>query len=153
MRFHMSIVLRTPRPSRVVASFAAAGFVALLAAGCNSNSSTQAASAPAPKATVTAADQVFDPNGVSCTSLDNLGYCPDDDPTTAPPATSAPVTTTTPSMTAAQQQAVESAQSYLSGGQGFSKKGLMKQLTSSFGEGFAKADAEFAVSYLHPDGD
>jgi hypothetical protein len=46
---------------------------------------------------------------------------------------------------------VDSAQSYLSEGQGFSKQGLLNQLTSSAGEGFAKSDAEFAISYLHPD--
>jgi hypothetical protein len=67
---------------------------------------------------------------------------------TAQPTTQAP---TTPSMTASQQQAADSAQSYLSEGQGFSKQGLLNQLTSSAGEGFAKSDAEFAISYLHPD--
>lgn len=54
-------------------------------------------------------------------------------------------------MTASQQQAVQSAQSYLSDGQGFSEKGLLDQLTSSYGEGFSMADAQFAVSYLNPD--
>jgi Host cell surface-exposed lipoprotein len=56
-------------------------------------------------------------------------------------------------MTGAQQQAVDSAQSYLSEGQGFSKQGLLSQLTSSFGEGFSKSDAEFAINYLHPNWD
>jgi hypothetical protein len=67
-----------------------------------------------------------------------------------PPSPAAP---STPSMTAAQQQAVDSAQSYLSDGQGFSYEGLLGQLTSSYGEGFAKPDAEFAIRYLHPDWD
>jgi hypothetical protein len=66
----------------------------------------------------------------------------------AAPATSAPAA---PSMTAAQQQAVDAAQGYLDLGSGFSEAGLIKQLTSSYGSGFAMADAEFAVSYLHPD--
>lgn len=36
-------------------------------------------------------------------------------------------------------------------GSGFSQAGLVQQLTSSAGDGFPKADAEFAVSYLKPD--
>jgi hypothetical protein len=54
-------------------------------------------------------------------------------------------------MTTAEQQAVDSAQSYLAMGSGFSKAGLFNQLTSSSGEGFAAADANFAISYLKPD--
>ena len=56
-------------------------------------------------------------------------------------------------MTGGQQQAVDSAESYLSEGQGFSKQGLLNQLTSSFGEGFSKSDAEFAIKYLKPNWD
>lgn len=56
-------------------------------------------------------------------------------------------------MTSGQQQAVESAQNYLSMGQGFSREGLLNQLTSSSGEGFSKSDAEFAINYLHPNWD
>jgi len=56
-------------------------------------------------------------------------------------------------MTGSQQQAVDAAQGYLSGGQGFSEQGLLSQLTSSFGDGFSKSDAEFAVKYLNPDWD
>ncbi len=56
-------------------------------------------------------------------------------------------------MTGAQQQAVDSARDYLSEGQGFSQQGLLGQLTSSFGEGFPKSDAEFAIKYLSPDWD
>lgn len=56
-------------------------------------------------------------------------------------------------MTGAQQQAVDSAKGYLSDGQGFSKQGLLSQLTSSAGEGFSKSDAEFAIKYLNPNWD
>jgi hypothetical protein len=49
-------------------------------------------------------------------------------------------------MSAAEQQAVDSAQSYLALGQGFSQAGLLKQLTSSYGAGFTQAQAEYAVS-------
>jgi hypothetical protein len=56
-------------------------------------------------------------------------------------------------MTDAQQQAVDSAQSYLSEGQGFSEQGLIQQLTSSAGNGFTPAQAEYAISHLQPDWD
>ena len=81
-------------------------------------------------------------------------------PATSAPATSAPATptpatatATAPSMTVAQQQAVSAAQGYLSLGSGFSEQGLFKQLTSSYGSGFSASDANFAISYLHPDWD
>lgn len=74
------------------------------------------------------------------------GAC--DMPGTAAPAPAAP---STPAMTLSEQQAVASAQGYLDDGQGFSYQGLLKQLTSSYGEGFSQADAKFAIRYLHPD--
>jgi hypothetical protein len=52
-----------------------------------------------------------------------------------------------PKMTSGQENALESAQSYLETGS-FSKKGLMKQLTSSYGEDFSKADATFAIKHV-----
>jgi hypothetical protein len=54
-------------------------------------------------------------------------------------------------MTASQAQAVDAAKGYLQLGSGFSKNGLIDQLTSSAGSGFSEKDAEFAVSYLKPD--
>jgi hypothetical protein len=51
-------------------------------------------------------------------------------------------------MTVAQQQAVDSARSYLSTGGGFSRAGLIKQLSSSYGEGFPGDVAIFAVDHL-----
>ena len=53
-------------------------------------------------------------------------------------------------MSVAEQQAVESAQSYLNLGSGFSEAGLLKQLTSSYGAGFTAANAQFAINYLKP---
>jgi hypothetical protein len=47
----------------------------------------------------------------------------------------------------AQQQALTSAQGYLSDGQGFSKTGLIDQLSSSAGEGFSHSDAVWAVKH------
>jgi hypothetical protein len=65
--------------------------------------------------------------------------------TTAPaaPATSAPAAPAGP--TVSQQQALDSAQSYLDMG-GFSRAGLIDQLTSQAGEGFSLADATWAVN-------
>ena len=56
-------------------------------------------------------------------------------------------------MTAAQQQAVDSAKSYLSDGQGFSRFGLLRQLTSKDGEGFTRSLAVFAIKQVHPNWD
>lgn len=49
--------------------------------------------------------------------------------------------------TVSQQNAYDSAEGYLRS-QAFSRSGLVKQLTSEFGEGFPAADAEFAVARL-----
>jgi hypothetical protein len=64
---------------------------------------------------------------------------------------SSPAASTPPAsnMTVAQQQAVETARNYLSMGEGFSRAGLIKQLSSTYGEGFSKAVAIFAVDHLH----
>ena len=56
-------------------------------------------------------------------------------------------------MTVAQQQAVDAAGGYLGDGQGFSEQGLIQQLTTTAGEGFTEAQAEYAINNLHPDWD
>ena len=53
-------------------------------------------------------------------------------------------------MTAGQENALESARSYLDMG-GFSRKGLIEQLSSSAGEGFTQADARYAADRAHAD--
>ena len=68
--------------------------------------------------------------------------------TPAPPVATTPAA---PAMSIAEQQAVDSAQSYLSMGSGFSQESLLQQLTSSAGSGFSQADAQFAINYLKPD--
>jgi hypothetical protein len=88
--------------------------------------------------------------------------------TTTSPATTttatAPVTTTAapatiattkkapapPEYTVVQQNAIESAASYLEMS-GFSRAGLIDQLSSEYGEKFAKADAVFAVTHIEVD--
>jgi hypothetical protein len=52
-------------------------------------------------------------------------------------------------MTESQQQAITSAQQYLQMGSGFSRSGLIQQLSSNAGDGFPKADATFAVDHLN----
>jgi hypothetical protein len=52
-----------------------------------------------------------------------------------------------PEYTVAQENAIRSAESYLEFA-GFSKAGLVNQLTSEYGEGFSRADAEFAVNHV-----
>ena len=53
-----------------------------------------------------------------------------------------------PEGTVSQQQAVEAAQSYLDMG-GFSKAGLIEQLSSEYGDGFSKSDAEYAANHVN----
>jgi hypothetical protein len=52
-----------------------------------------------------------------------------------------------PRYTFAQQNAIATAQDYLDMS-GFSRAGLIQQLSSRFGEGFKKADAVFAVNHI-----
>lgn len=71
--------------------------------------------------------------------------------TTAPaaPATSAPAAPAGP--TVSQQQALDSAKSYLDMGTGFSRAGLIDQLSSSAGDQFSVADATWAVDHSGAD--
>lgn len=55
-----------------------------------------------------------------------------------------------PSLTLQQRNAVRSAENYLSFA-GFSRKGLINQLSSSYGDGYEKADATVAVDSLNVD--
>jgi hypothetical protein len=66
---------------------------------------------------------------------------------TAAAKTKAP---TTPKYTVAQEQAILSAQGYVEMS-GFSRAGLIGQLSSKAGEGFKKADAVFAVNHIKVD--
>jgi Host cell surface-exposed lipoprotein len=50
----------------------------------------------------------------------------------------------------ANARALESAENYLSF-EAFSKQGLYKQLSSSAGEGFTEAEAQYAVNHVHVD--
>jgi hypothetical protein len=53
-------------------------------------------------------------------------------------------------LTVAEEQVIQSAKGYLAMGSGFSRAGLIEQLSSNSGEGFSHKLAVFAVKYLHP---
>src|SRR5688500_12143373 len=59
-------------------------------------------------------------------------------------------TKTAPAMTMAQEQAIGAAESYLNVS-AFSRKGLINQLSSAYGEGFTVADATYAVDHITVD--
>ena len=65
------------------------------------------------------------------------------------PSTSTSPPPAAPSYTVPEQQAIDSAESYISDGNGFSKAGLYQQLHSSYGEGFSARLARFAVNHIH----
>jgi hypothetical protein len=90
-----------------------------------------------PAQATTAPEQVFtDSTGGKCVASQVVNnYCPGD----------------APQYTPAQQQAIEAAQNYLSMGTGFSQAGLLQQLTSSYGNGFSQADAQFAIAHVSVD--
>jgi len=67
-----------------------------------------------------------------------------------PAAQEKPAAQKKPEMTSGQKNALESAKSYIDMS-GFSKKGLIQQLSSSAGEGFSKADATFAANHVDAD--
>ena len=95
---------------------------------------------PSPKPTAT--------EGTGCDlnlSPEEYADCLDDfvNGTTAAPKP----TKTAPAMTASQEQAIGSAESYLSFS-AFSRKGLIRQLSSDAGEGFSVADATYAVDHV-----
>ncbi len=59
--------------------------------------------------------------------------------------------TNTSGMTMSQKNAVQSAKDYLEF-MAFSRKGLIEQLSSQYGDGYSVADATFAVDYLENNG-
>lgn len=78
----------------------------------------------------------------------------DAQPSTQAPTTQAkpkpPAAPAAPALTVSQSQAVGEAESYLEFS-GFSRLGLIQQLSSDYGSGFSKADATFAVDHLKVD--
>jgi 3-oxoacyl-ACP reductase-like protein len=134
--------------------------------GC-SKATANLQGSPATSASIDTADQIAGTPVATTANAAPPSTAAPTSSTPAPPSTAAPtssalapaVAASTPAavsnqpMTTAQQQAVEAAQNYLALGQGFSYEGLLQQLTSSSGSGFANSDAEFAINYLNPNWD
>ena len=102
-----------------------------------------------------------DPQSTPPAAVQTVDNGPTPDPITTPtnkpsvvePTTQAPApkpTKTAPKMTAGQEQAIGSAEQYLSF-TAFSRKGLIKQLSSEYGEGFSVKDATYAVDHITVD--
>jgi hypothetical protein len=66
-------------------------------------------------------------------------------------AASKPSAPAAPALSVAQQQAFIAAKGYLESGMGFSRQGLIDQLSSSYGNGFLAADATVVVDALNVD--
>jgi len=115
---------------------AAIAVAALSACGSGNGASNASGSTAAPAATTTAAPATT---------------------TTAATTSVAPATIATtkeapapPEFTVAQQNAIESAASYLEMS-GFSRAGLIQQLSSEYADKYAMADAVFAVNHIEVD--
>jgi hypothetical protein len=139
-----------PARHKLLSGLIAAGaivFIAVAASASNKPSTPAANTGAAGSSTSPSAAVSSAPASVARSTSAAVSSAP------ASPAQSTPAAPASPSMTGAQQQAVDAAEGYLSEGQGFSKQGLLGQLTSSFGNGFGQADAEFAINYLKPNWD
>jgi hypothetical protein len=92
---------------------------------------------------------------VALIALSACGITPSESESVATPPTTAtkaipktaPKTAPKASLTKSQEQAIGSAKSYLEFS-GFSRKGLIQQLSSDAGEGYSKADATYAVDHI-----
>ena len=116
-------------------ALAVAGLATIAATGCGTQAVQQEKPSSAPTTTQTTTQETKAP-----------------EQTPAPAEPSQPTTTqeSKPEMTMGQENALESAQSYVDM-KGFSKTGLIQQLSSSAGEGFSKADATFAANHVGAD--
>ena len=139
----------------VVAGFLLIGGCTALIGGALSSVDTSAepsgvatVDTPTPEPATTPTNKPSATEGTGCDlnlSPEEYSACLDDfvKGTTATPKP----TKAAPKMTAGQEQAIGKAQDYLSFS-AFSRKGLIKQLSSEYGEGFSVADATFAVDHI-----
>lgn len=72
------------------------------------------------------------------------------EPAEQPAVEEQPAQAPQPEMTLAQENAVDSAEDYLDYS-AFSKKGLIEQLSSEYGDGYSRKDAIFAVNHIDVD--
>ncbi len=101
---------------------------------------------PSPDPVVTPMDQPTATEGTGC----DLNASPEEYADCLDRFVNGTTATPKPAMTKSQEQAIRSAESYLSF-TAFSRKGLIRQLSSSAGEGFSKADATYAVDHIKVD--
>lgn len=127
----------------VVIGVVVGGF--LLIGGCTALIGGALSSVDNPTTVTSPVDNGPTPDPVTTPTNQNTPTVPPAKPTPKP--SKAAPTKTTPALTASQEQAIGSAQDYLSM-QAFSRKGLIKQLSSQYGEGFSLADATFAVDHV-----
>ena len=118
---------------------ASVGAVALIASAVTSGGgASDTASATKPTPVVTSVDTGPSPDPITT---------PTNKPTPPPAPKTTQPTKTAPKLTASQEQAIGAAEDYLEFS-AFSRKGLIKQLSSEYGSGFSKADATFAVDHI-----
>jgi hypothetical protein len=117
----------------------AVGGIVLLA-GCGASIAPAASGAATADTSAVNAPPTDAPPPTAPAATDPPTVVPTPDPTAVP----------TPDVTAGQANAAASAAQYLSGGSGFSRAGLIQQLTSSF-EGYSLADATYGVDTQYAD--
>src|SRR5215204_5635543 len=110
------------------------GAVALIASAVSPNAENDTASTTQPSTVVTSVDNGPTPDPV--TTPTNKPTAPTTTQPPAKPKATPKPTATQPAMTKSQEQAIGSAESYLSF-TAFSRKGLIRQLSSDAGEGFS----------------
>ena len=150
--FPLALVLLWRKPwsrgvkigATVAIAVVAIGVGAASASSNNNKTTSTVPRVPATAAAPTAAPQPTRPQPTEPTTTPKP---------TAPPTTQAPKPTAPPAPveTASQANARRSAEQYLSLGNGFSRAGLIAQLSSSAGEGYSLADATYGVDATHTD--
>ena len=120
------------KPWRWVAALAPVALVIIIIAAGGGSSGDTPSATPAPASAPAAAAN------------------PPAPPPAANPPAAPPPAAKAPSETVSQKNARESAESYLDY-QAFSRQGLIRQLSSSAGEGFSRADAIYAVNHIDVD--
>jgi type IV secretory pathway VirB10-like protein len=116
--------------------------IGIAASACGSTETEPAATKPAEK-TVTVEKTVTETVQAEADEAEPVDEAPVEEPE---PVEEAPVEEA-PEYTTAQENAIASAENYLDFS-AFSKKGLIEQLSSEYGDGFSKADATFAVKHI-----
>jgi host cell surface-exposed lipoprotein len=150
-RWHQRWAVRIP-------ALGLAGLIAIMAASGGSHPAPAAHTAPAKPAVTAPAHQapLHKAAPAPATSAPPASQAPTPASSApAAPAASAPAQAPAPAApagpTVSQQQALESAQSYLDLGSGFSHAGLIAQLDSPYGGKFSVADATWAADHSGAD--